>query len=80
MFISKEIPVVKQVAMTENDYRYEIRNIGGKQTRIIIFDVPQLTEEEVKRRLSEEVVFFKVASFPERNRLLNPFHWNIIVT
>lgn len=73
VFISKEIPVVKQVAMTENDYRYEIRNIGGKQTRIIIFDVPQLTEEEVKRRLSEEVVFFKVASFSGKEQIAQPF-------
>ncbi len=72
IFISKEVPVVKQVPLTENDYHYDIREISGEKTRIILFNMPQLSDEEVRRKLTEEVVFFNVASLTGEESLNNP--------
>ena len=71
VFMSKEVPVVKQVPMTESDYRYEIRDINGKQTRILVFNMPQLVNEDIRRKLTEEVVFYKVGSLTEEDGTLS---------
>lgn len=71
VFLSKEVPVVKQVPMTEGDYRYEIRNLNGKSTRILIFNMPQLIDKDVCRKLTEEVVFYKVGSLTEEDGTLS---------
>lgn len=68
VFISDEIPIVKQEGFgSEKDkgYHYEIQNIGGKNTRVLCFDLPQLTNDEIKERILNEEVFYHIATFSD---------------